>query len=770
MTTVQLLLSCLNYLYGLLRFLLYYRSSFIEYILSFQTACLIITLVIAVHEWNGVTANERKLDQVAVEAKNRAVTIIDGPKYVEVKPKQPTTNPKTEATVKPFKPAITGKPGKYYYFAPARHYYGHVQKIPPRYNYNKHQSKSYTPNSIYKYPRVIPLPPHLRNHYYKTRELAFAASTNKVSIAKSPKFSLPVQTINGNRTGFVRPPKNTIPFSLNTTSTTTTTEMTTTTRVLRTKRIWPTKEITTTEFPTTKTTVTNQNTTTPNINETLSDTPEMARRARIVWNVTSTTTEQPSTARTYRPVTRTPKIKSTTVSTKPINFTKIEYNDWVPIIPSHFPQLRRLPAKPVIKRSDYFNVKRKIPVDKQMLYWHTYGLVPVSETPTPGMSRKKMVFFNRKRQLNPHYSGYRHTPQQYIYEDQETDGSQNPPKVVTKIKHHHHHHHHRYIKTVEKPVKVPYKVEVPKPYPVPVEKKVPVPVEKIKFVEKRVPYPVTVEKKVPYPVEVKVPHPVPYKVIEREYVPKPYPIVHHVPFIKHVQVRVPQPVPVTVEKKVPYPVQVKVPVHVDRPVPVHITVEKKVPYPVPVKVLVPQPYPVETKVPYPVEVKQPVEVIKHVPVKVPYPQPYPVKVPQPVPVPIEKKVPYPIEVEKKVPVPVQVYVPHKVEVEKKVPVYVPKPYPVEKPVPVTVKVPVPYKVPVQVPVKVPVEVPVFIHHPFVVGEEDYDQYAGAPISVSDDNVTHQPLEHTVTVHGNRDLRAESRSDTPEVTIASSSNT
>ncbi|KAJ0172775.1 hypothetical protein K1T71_011914 [Dendrolimus kikuchii] len=739
-----------------------------------STACVIITLVIAVHQGSGVTANERKVDQVAVEAKHRAVTIIGGPKYVDIKPKPPTPNQKSEPTVKTFnKPPVAGKPGKHYYIAPARHYYGHIQKIPPRSHYNKLQPKfPYSPNSIYKYPRVIPLPPHLKNHYYKTRQLAVAASSNKVSIAKSPKFSLPVQTINGIRKDIVRPPKSSPPFALNTTTTTTTTttESTTTTRALRTKRIWPSKELTTTPLITTRTTETSQSTTKSNLNVTVTDSPESIRRARVVRNVTTTTTEQPSTVRTYRPVTRTPKIKSTTVSMKPINFTKIEYNDWVPITPSHYPRFRKLPTTSIIKRSDYANVKPEIPLNKRMLYWHTYGLIPVTQPPTPGMARKKMVFFNRKRQLNPHYSGYRHTPQQYIYEDQEPEGSQHSPKVITKIKHHHHHHHHRYIKTIEKPVKVPYKIEVPKPYPVTVEKKVPVPVEKIKIVEKRVPYPVTVEKKVPYPVEVKVPHPVPYKVIEREYVPKPYPIVHHVPIIKHVQVRVPQPVPVTVEKKVPYPVQVKVPVPVDRPVPVHITVEKKVPYAVPVKVLVPQPYPVETKVPYPVEVKQPVEVIKHVPVKVPYPQPYPVKVPHPVPVPVEKKVPYPVEVEKKVPVPVQVYVPHKVEVEKKVPVYVPKPYPVEKPVPVAVKVPVPYKVPVQVPVKIPVEVPVFIHHPFVVGEEDHydDHFASGPILVSEDNVTHQPLEHTVTVHGNRDLRIESRSDTSEVTTATPS--
>ncbi|XP_037292201.1 methylcytosine dioxygenase TET3-like [Manduca sexta] len=724
---------------------------------------ILIALVI-VNYGSGVAAHDdTKADQLAEESKLRAVTIIE-PKYVNPKPNATATNatvPQTK-TIKPeqrppSKPPITpDKLGKQiYYMDIPRPYYGHIQKIPPPRHYPKPPLKlHHSPNSVYKFPRVIPLPPHLQKRYYINRPMVFAASNAKATVAKSPKFSLPVQTINGIRTDFVRPPNY---YNMTTTTTTTTsTEATTTTKVLRTKRIWPKRVIENDNTTLHNTTVTSNTT---NINNTLDETDhntlESVKRVRFVHRNTTktTTTSAPSlTTRSYHPVTRKSKIKSTTTPT--LNFTAIGPNDWVPMVPSHFPKLHKPVPTPIAKRSDIVE-NGVTPAGKQTLYLQSFGLVPVPPSAAPAMTRKKMVFFKRKRQLNPYYSGYSpnpvRTPTPYLYGDLQTDGSHSRPKVVTKIKHHHHHHHHRYIKTVEKPVKIPYKVEVPKPYPVPVEKKVPVPVEKIKVVEKPVPYPVTVEKKVPYPIGIKVPHPVPVKVVEKEYVPKPYPIVHHVPVIKHIQVKVPHPVPVPVEKKVPYPAGTGA-----------SSSRQKVPYPVPVKVLVPQPYPVETKVPYPVQVKvkEPVEVIRHVHVKVPVPQPYPVKVPHPVPVPVEKRVPYPVEVEKKVPVPVQVLVPQKVEVEKRVPVYVPRPYPVEKRIPVPVKVPYPVKVPVKVPVQVPIEVPVYIHHPYQIYNDD--QYVSNIVS-STDHVTSSP-HHTVTVHGNTGFTGfQSRSDKPDTT-------
>jgi len=109
---------------------------------------------------------------------------------------------------------------------------------------------------------------------------------------------------------------------------------------------------------------------------------------------------------------------------------------------------------------------------------------------------------------------------------------------------------------------------------------------------------------------------------------------------------------VTIEKKVPYPVEVikKIPV----------TVEKKIPYEV--KVPIPQPYEVIKKYPvkvkeyqkYTVEVPKPYEVIKKVPVevKVPVEKPYPVKVFVPEPYEVIKKVNY--NVEKHIPTPYEV--------------------------------------------------------------------------------------------------------------------
>ncbi|KAM3965986.1 uncharacterized protein ACR2FA_012845 [Aphomia sociella] len=653
------------------------------------TAFVIIALVIVVNQGRDVTAeSDVKVDQIAEEAKNIALTVIDSPKYValnntnqqptkfNVQNRQPEQRPPSKPPLNP------DKPRQQKYGELQRGHYSQLPQMPlHRHYYPQTPHQFYYPaNSVYKYPKVIPLPPHKNPYYIKKQErpLAHASSTNKVTVLKSPKFSLPVQTVTGIRKDYVRPPAH-----INTTtSTTTTTIGTTTTRPLRIKRIWPKKYLEKMNVTLHITTASND-TKSINTNQVDYETSETTHRIKYI-DKNDTKPNETTKKRQYRPVTRIPKIKATT--TAPIaNITGMKPNDWIPLIP-----------------------------------------------PKPGVT------------TTPHY----------FLGDLQAEGSQNHPKVVTKIKHHHHHHHHRYVKTIEKPVKIPYKVEVPKPFPVPVEKKVPY--EKIKIVEKPVPYPVTVEKKVPYPVGIRVPHPVPVKVVEKEYVPKPYPVVHHVPVLKHVEVKVPQPVPVHVERKVPYPVEIHVPV--DRPVPVPVTVEKRVPYAVPVKVLVPQPYPVETKVPYPVQVKvkEPVEVIKHVPVRVPVPQPFAVKVPQPVPVPVEKKVPYPVEVEKKVPVPFEVFVPQRVEVEKRVPIYVPKPYPVEKKVPVPVKVPYPVKVPVKVPVQVPVEVPVYIHDPYPVYSDEY--FVSGGVTVGENAVT-EGSKHTVTVHGNTGFTGfKSRSD------------
>lgn len=748
----------------------------------FQTF-LIFALVIVVNQGGGVTAeDETKVDQVAEEAKNGAVTIIDSPKYITKLPGPPPTKPDVQThrpeQRPPSKPPLfPDKPKQSIFGDIPRSYFGQFQKYPPPRIYSKPLMKY--PNSIYQFPKVIPLTPHHQNFFVKSRPLQYVgvASTYQPTLTKTPntpKFSIPVQTINGIRTDTVRPHKvptkpanNTNPTVNTTTSTTTTTtEKTTTAKLLRTKRIWPKKvqKLNITSNATdskngTKTIIENYS---ANANEVDIDTSASHHRVRYVSR-NSTTTSKP-TKRVYRPVVRAPKHKSTTTPLPlDLNFTHIGENDWIPIVPSHYPKLHRTVKanKPISWRSDVVvdsKVVNQTPMnrrsdiyadapmatDQEMMYMQSFGLVPMPTAQTAAMNRKKTVYFNQKRPSHPHYSSYSTSPvhSPYMYGDLQTEESHHKPRYVTKIKHHHHHHHHKYVKTVEKPVKVPYKVEVPKPYPVQVEKKVPVPVEKIKFVDKPVPYPVTVEKKVPYPI--KVPHPVPVKVVEKEYVPKPYPIVHHVPVVKHVQVKVPVPQPYPVEKRVPYPVEVKVHIPVDRPVPVAVPVEKQVPYPVHVKVFVPQPYPVETKVPYPVHIKEPVEVIKHV--KVPVPQPYPVEVK--VPYPVEKRVPYPVEVEKKVPVPFEVLVPQRVEVEKRVPVYVPRPYPVEKRVPYPVKVPYAVKVPV----KVPFEVPVYIHHPYQMFE--YDDVS--PSATPESSTGH----HTVTVHGNPAFTSgfQSRSD------------
>ncbi|CAH0719260.1 unnamed protein product, partial [Brenthis ino] len=713
------------------------------------TAFLIIALAIVVNERVVTAQNVISLDQMAVETKNKAMTIVEGPKIE--KPSQPHQPQKVNQTNSPelrppSKPPILHTNDKKLYFDIPQHYYNSGKKIvaPPVHLYTKEPLK--LSNSVYKYQNMIPMQ---RGNLYYNKPMRqppiFAASNGNPSIVASPKFSLPVQTINGIRTDFVKPPK----ISILTISTTTTTETPTTTRVLRTKRIWPKRILEKMNSTSQNLTITSETKIT-NVTNTTDLTPSSSRlRLRFATTEKSTLSTTPeSTTRGYRRVTRAPKIKSTTTPYDPIR-----PNDWVPIvpIPSHYVKVRKTRQTPINKRSD--------------IMIQPLGFFPLDQSirgaPAVG-GRKRMIFFRkRKRQMNPYLTQDNdpklvYSQPQIGYEDLQPEASQSQPKLVTKIKHHHHHHHHRYIKTVEKPVKVPYKVEVEVPKPYPVEKKVPVPVpvEKVKVVDR--PYPIPVEKRIPYPVAVKVPQPVPVKVVEKEYVPKPYPIIHHVPIVKHVEIKVPQPHPVEVEKKVPYPVQV--PVTVEKRVPVPYQVEKRVPYPVPVRVLVPQPYPVERKVPYPVEVKvkEPVEVIKHVHVRVPYPQPYPVKVPHPVPITVEKKVPYPVQVEKKIPVPVEIIVPRKIEVERRVPVYIPRPYPVEKRVPYPVKVPYPVRVPVKVPVRVPVEVPVYIHHPFQIINDDDVGAAGNQYYADRGRENHY-----YTVEGNQ----HSRSGKDQVTSA-----
>ncbi|OWR51349.1 putative cuticle protein CPH41 [Danaus plexippus plexippus] len=654
------------------------------------------------------------------------------------------------------------------------HFYIPKQLQPKQINvYNKDLKYS---KSLYKYPGVIPAQRgnlfYNRPNLQPRQPIMFAASSNTPRLAgPNPKFSIPVQTINGIRTDFVKPPKQNV--------TTTSTPPTTTTKILRTKRIWPKRILDKLNSTSTSSNATFSSEKLTNNNDDKNDLTSVASRVRLRYVTTerpsSTTTVQPTT-RVYRRVTRTSKIQSTT----PLSFQSLPSNDWVPIVPSHYAKLRRPSQTPISKRSDSYFETEQYPANQKQASNLQYGLIPMNhqlEAAASSLTNHRIILFRKKK---PQVTRYYHpkipklhrqiSQPQLSYDDLQKDQNQiEPQKVITQVKHHHHHHHHRYVKTVEKPVKVPYEVEVPKPYPVEKKVPVPVPVERVKVVDR--PYPVTVEKKVPYPVHVKVP----YKVVEKEYVPRPYPVVHHVPVVKHVQVKVPHPVPVQVEKKVPYPVQV--PYTVEKQIPVPVQIEKRIPYPVPYKVFVPQPITVEKKIPYPVEikVKEPYEVIKHVHVKVPILQPYPVKVPQPIPITIEKRVPFPIKVEKKIPVPVEVLVPQKVEVEKRVPIYVPKPYPVEKKVPYPVKIPYPVQVPVKVPVQIPIEVPVYIHRPFqmnghgmegveqnIYGDASDRPYYGEDedISRSASEVSSTPSTHTVTVHGNTGYNGfKSRSDT-----------
>lgn len=738
----------------------------------FQTTFSIIALVIVVHAVAGqVVTVQQDWDQIAQE------TQAGAPKYVTPKPNYPSPPPATSDQARPLNQQGVKTQGKQvqYVERPSRpvYYSQQVHNAPPR-SYGNSKPKHVKPNGPYKYPKVIPLNGHHRLQYYnpppRQSQLAYSASSGKpVYVASnSPKFSLPVQTINGIRSD-ARPPRP--PRNLTTTTTTTTTV-----RPLRNKRIWPKRILdkmnsTHNSNTSSSTNITLTNSTSDNTKDYETSASNVQRRYIVkTTNLTTTTTE--ATTRGYRRVTRVPKHKTTTKpSTNSTSY--IKQNDWIPLVPvNNYPVKRWVMSNNRRSDSQVEDVTQTPAQDRRMLYLHSVGLLPLRYSSSKIAGNKKAVFFRKgKRQLKPKiYSGYSRRPlsrpRRVVYGDLRPEGSH--PRVHTKIKHHHHHHHHKYIKTVEKPVKIPYKVEVPKPYPVPVEKKVPYPVEKIKWVEKKVPYPVPVEKKVPYPVHVRVPQPFPVKVVEKEYVPKPYPVVQQVPVYKEVEVKVPHPVQVTVEKRVPYPVHVQVAVPVDRPVPVPVAVEKKIHVPVPYRVFVPQPYPVETKVPYPVEVKvkEPVEVVKHVHVKVPVPHPVPVKVP--VHVTVEKKVPYPVEVEKKVPVPFRVYVPQRVEVEKRVPVYIPKPYPVEK------KVPVPFRV--AVPVKVPYEVPIYVRQLTQledgynsVSQSSLEAVVGTGLTVSDNSVTQSP-HHTVTVHGNGAFTGFSdRSDatTPTPTTTSS---
>lgn len=697
---------------------------------------------------DGATAeffNYDKTDQVAQESKNRAVTIIDGPKYVAPPTQKPIPPTALNHTHKPeqrppIKPPINHNPekhGKPKYVEPPRVYYGQIQNLPPlRHHYQKPLKLQQAPNTAFKYHKVVPLQPSRNSFYNKQQSLVFAASTSKPQyVPKSPKFNLPVETINGIRADFVRPP-HFANITVATTSTTTTTAATTTTKYLRTKRVWPKRILE--KMNAVNKTVENNTTSDSHAKGELQSSSSNQRLIYVNKPEHSLTTTLEPTTRKYQRVTRVSK-RRTSSTPEPSKFSTFAPNDWVPIVPSHFTlkKVRKSKLIPINRRKDimqrrsdvlFYKPSENFAPSKRVYYLQSFGLLPVANSqkyessPKPSSSaRQNVILVGKSKKLKPHvYSGSRGKPvlhtSQVIgdYQSNET----HPPKIVTRIKHHHHHHHHRYVKTVDKPVRV----EVPKPVPVPVP----------------VPMPVKVEHKVPYPVPVKVPHPVPVKVIEKEYVPRPYPVYHQVPIVKHVEVKVPQPVPVEVEKRIPVPFKVEV--AVPRPYPVAVPVEKKVPYPVAVRVLVPQPVAVETRVPYPVQVpvKEQVEVIRHVPVNVPYPQPYPVKVPHPVPFPVEKKVPYPVEVEKKIPLPVpfRVPVPHKVEVEKKVPVYIPKPYPVEKKVPVPVKIPYP----VRIPFRIPVGIPILVHPNPIVNDDEH--VVTSHVTVDDEEIITTPRQQT----------------------------
>lgn len=228
--------------------------------------------------------------------------------------------------------------------------------------------------------------------------------------------------------------------------------------------------------------------------------------------------------------------------------------------------------------------------------------------------------------------------------------------------------------------------------PIIIEREVPVTKFVDRYIEKQVPYPDTVT--VPVPVDRLVP----YAVEVEKVVEKP---VHVTKYIdKPYPVEIPRPYPV--EVKIPYPVHQKV--YVDRPVhvpyPVEKVVEKQVvhpvPIPTPVGFPVEVPFPVQQKVLYPFLIDRPVAV----PVAVQTPVERIVQKEVPIPYAVEKRIPYPVPYETKVPVPYPV--------EKRVPVPIERI--IEKPVTVTQIV----EKPVHVQVPVPHPVPVHVHHPYPV--------------------------------------------------------
>ncbi|KAI8441119.1 hypothetical protein MSG28_009373, partial [Choristoneura fumiferana] len=350
-----------------------------------QTAFLIIALVIAVNEGGATAQDDSKTDQVADESKNRAVTIVDGPKYVtQPSPTQAAnqTQPEQRPPSKPPHPA-PDKQKIHVYVEKPQPYHQMILGPPSRHLYPKPMKLRHPPNSAHKFPRVIPLGSRHKSYYHSnppTRQpLAFAASSGRpVRVPlKPPKFSVPVETINGIRTDFVRPPK--IVQNSTTTTTTSTTTTTTTQRPLRNKRIWPKKilERKTEIFQNTSSAVNTGNTDKiPSTNSTNSTDLEIASATHYRFKYvnmnrtaqTSTTTFEPLTiTRGYRRVQRVPKhTTTTTASVTDANYTRFTPNDWVPIVPSHYPKKRRPAQTPISKRSDsYFTSPED---DKHTIY------------------------------------------------------------------------------------------------------------------------------------------------------------------------------------------------------------------------------------------------------------------------------------------------------------------------------------------------------------------------------------------------------------------
>lgn len=231
--------------------------------------------------------------------------------------------------------------------------------------------------------------------------------------------------------------------------------------------------------------------------------------------------------------------------------------------------------------------------------------------------------------------------------------------------------------------------------PIIIEKEIPVTQFVDRFIEKQVPYPEQVQVPVDRPVAIPIP-------IEK-FIDRPVEVTRYVD--KPYPVEVPRPYPV--EVKVPYPVEQKVfvdrPVHV--PYPIEKLVEKQIFHQVPV--------PTPVAVPYEVQVPVEHQVLYPVPIKTPVPVPYEVEKPVPVEKIVTKQVPVPYTIEKKVPYPVpyETRVPVPYAVEKRVPIpvnrYVERPVTItryiEKPVHIQVPVPQPVAVPVRVPQPYPVD-------------------------------------------------------------------